>query len=133
MITITGNENDIIFYNGNYFVFENNDWQAYSKVNLIRKLGLPVYTNLIGAYKLTENTFEINVDDAKEFQIMRFREARTPILQSLDIDYLKADEKGDSQLKLEIATKKNALRDVTKISLPDNLNDLNNFWPDILN
>ena len=38
---------------------------------------------------------------------------RKPLLEALDIDYQRADEAGDASKKTEIATKKQALRDVT--------------------
>lgn len=55
----------------------------------------------------------VNIPKAKELQKERFRQVRTPLLESLDIDYQRADEAGDASKKTEIATKKQALRDVT--------------------
>ena len=46
---------------------------------------------------------------------------------------MRADEYGDLELKKEIAVKKQVLRDITKIELPTNIIELNNFWPEILN
>ena len=43
----------------------------------------------------------------------RLRAARTPKLSALDVEYLIADEKGDSVLKAQIVAKKQILRDVT--------------------
>tara|TARA_B100000427_G_C15351389_1_gene525651 strand:+ start:100 stop:372 length:273 start_codon:yes stop_codon:yes gene_type:complete len=55
----------------------------------------------------------VNIAKAKELQKERFRQVRKPLLESLDIDYQRADEAGDASKKTEIATKKQALRDVT--------------------
>ena len=55
----------------------------------------------------------VNIPKAKELQKERFRQVRKPLLESLDIDYQRADEAGDASKKTEIATKKQALRDVT--------------------
>ena len=55
----------------------------------------------------------VNVPKAKELQKERFRQVRKPLLEALDIDYQRADEAGDASKKTEIATKKQALRDVT--------------------
>ena len=55
----------------------------------------------------------VNVPKAKELQKERFRQVRKPLLESLAIDYQRADEAGDASKKTEIATKKQALRDVT--------------------
>lgn len=55
----------------------------------------------------------VNMPKAREIhrQIMRYK--RAPMLSALDIDYQRADERGDSALKAEIAVRKQALRDVT--------------------
>ena len=58
----------------------------------------------------------VNIPKAKELQKERFRQVRKPLLESLDIDYQRADEAGDASKKTEIATKKQALRDVTNNS-----------------
>ena len=55
----------------------------------------------------------VNIPKAKELQKERFRQVRKPLLDALDIDYQRADEAGDASKKTEIATKKQALRDVT--------------------
>jgi len=55
----------------------------------------------------------VNIAKAKELQKERFRQVRKPLLEALDIDYQRADEAGDASKKTEIATKKQALRDVT--------------------
>ena len=55
----------------------------------------------------------VNIPKAKQLQKERFRQVRKPLLESLDIDYQRADEAGDASKKTEIATKKQALRDVT--------------------
>ena len=58
----------------------------------------------------------VNIPKAKELQKERFRQVRKPLLESLDIDYQRADEAGDASKKTEVATKKQALRDVTNNS-----------------
>ncbi len=55
----------------------------------------------------------VNIPKAKELQKERFRQVRKPLLEALDVDYQRADEAGDASKKTEIATKKQALRDVT--------------------
>ena len=55
----------------------------------------------------------VNIPKAKELQKERFRQVRQPLLEALDIDYQRADEAGDASKKTEVATKKQALRDVT--------------------
>ena len=55
----------------------------------------------------------VNIPKAKELQKERFRQVRKPLLEAFDIDYQRADEAGDTSKKTEVATKKQALRDVT--------------------
>ena len=55
----------------------------------------------------------VNIPKAKELQKERFRQVRKPLLEALDIDYQRADEAGDASKKTEVASKKQALRDVT--------------------
>jgi len=56
---------------------------------------------------------KINVDKAKEIQKDRMREVRKPLLEKLDVEFVRALELGtDTE---EIKTQKQALRDVTNI------------------
>ena len=75
---------------------------------------------------------KINISKAKEVWLERYRRARTPLLEKLDVDFMRADEAGNLELKKEIASKKQALRDVTKTELPDTLEGIKNTWPEIL-
>lgn len=56
---------------------------------------------------------KINIDKAKEIQKNKLREARKPLLEKLDVDFVRALELGGDTAS--IATQKNALRDVTNI------------------
>lgn len=68
----------------------------------------------------------------KNIHLDKFRQARAPKLAALDIAYTKADENGNWSKKAEIAIQKQALRDVTKIELPDDLAGIKATWPSIL-
>jgi hypothetical protein len=74
----------------------------------------------------------INIAKAKEAHHNKFRQARTPLLAALDVDFMRAVESGDVNLQKEIASKKQALRDVTKTELPDTLEEIKATWPEIL-
>ena len=50
---------------------------------------------------------------ARALHCDRLREARAPRLETLDVAYSQADEKGDAREKAAIATKKQTLRDLT--------------------
>jgi hypothetical protein len=56
---------------------------------------------------------KINVDKAKEIQKNKLREARKPLLEKLDVDFVRALELGGDTAS--IAAQKQALRDVTNI------------------
>ena len=58
----------------------------------------------------------VNIAKARDLQKERFRQVRKPLLDALDIEYQRADEAGDSSKKTEVATKKQALGDVTNNS-----------------
>jgi hypothetical protein len=73
-----------------------------------------------------------NIDKAKEIWLEHYRRARTPLLEKLDLEYMRADEAGNLELKKEIASKKQALRDVTKTDLPNTLEEIKSTWPEIL-
>jgi hypothetical protein len=85
------------------------------------------------AYEIIEKTAVINIQKSQDILIEKFRAERTPILQKLDLEYMRADESGNLEHKKEIAEKKQVLRDITKIELPNNIKELKNFWPEILN
>ena len=77
----------------------------------------------------------INLDKAKEIQKNRWRTARKPILEKLDTQFMRAVETGDTAKQQQIATQKQALRDVTTTDLSSvtNTEELKNVWPSILN
>jgi hypothetical protein len=94
---------------------------------------LDVDNTFFNAYEFDQSTGAIiNMEKAKEIWKNIFRETRKPILENLDIEYMKALENNDTVKQQEIALKKQQLRDVTAIELPDNLEDLKNTWPSIL-
>jgi hypothetical protein len=74
----------------------------------------------------------INRTKAKEIWLNRYRLARAPILESLDVEFMRAVELGDTVKQAEIAAQKQALRDVTLTSLPEDLDGIKNTWPEIL-
>ena len=63
-----------------------------------------------------------------------WREHRRPLLEDLDIEYIKALEAGDEAKQAEVATKKQELKDVTNTNIDnvDDPDDLMLVWPDVL-
>jgi len=56
---------------------------------------------------------KINMDKAREIKKNIIREERKPLLEKLDIEFMKAFEAGDAEKIEEIKKKKQALRDAT--------------------
>jgi hypothetical protein len=75
----------------------------------------------------------INPDKAKAIWKDKWREARKPLLASLDIEFMKAVEAADTDKQAEIASQKQALRDVTQTEIAGNTpEEIKSVWPDIL-
>jgi hypothetical protein len=76
----------------------------------------------------------VNPDKAKAIWKDKWREARKPLLASLDIEFMKAVETADAEKQAEIASKKQALRDVTQIEIIGNTpEEIKSIWPSVLN
>jgi len=89
--------------------------------------------NYFNAYEFdAELGAKVNIEKAKSIHLDKFRSARTLLLAVLDISFMRAVEAGDVDLQKEISSKKQALRDVTSIDLPDDLAGIKATWPDIL-
>ena len=75
----------------------------------------------------------VNSDKAKAIWKDKWREARKPLLASLDIEFMKAVETADATKQAEIASKKQALRDVTNTEINGNTpEEIKAVWPDVL-
>jgi hypothetical protein len=76
----------------------------------------------------------VNPDKAKAIWKDKWREARKPLLASLDIEFMKAVETADAEKQAEIALKKQALRDVTQTEIVGNApEEIKAVWPSVLN
>lgn len=65
----------------------------------------------------------INIEKAKEITKERLREEREPLLNALDVQYMRALENGTSTE--EILVEKNRLRDITNLAdMAETVNDL---------
>lgn len=76
---------------------------------------------------------KVNLEKAKAIHLDKFRAARVPKLEKLDIEFMKAVESNDEAKKSAIIADKIALRDVTLTPLPDDLAGIKSTWPEILN
>jgi hypothetical protein len=77
-------------------------------------------------------SIRINIDKAKAIKLDQLRAERAPKLAALDLAFMRAVERGDLLEQASIAAQKQALRDVTKTPLPDDVASLKEFIPDIL-
>lgn len=77
-------------------------------------------------------SISINITKAKAIKLDLFRAERAPKLAALDVAFIRALEQGDTAEQSRIAAEKQALRDVTKVALPDDVAVLKEFKPDIL-
>jgi len=86
------------------------------------------------AYRLSNNIASIDFNKFKEIHKNKWREARKPLLATLDIEFMKAVELADTEKQAEIASKKQALRDVTKTEIVGNTpEEIKAVWPSVLN
>lgn len=96
---------------------------------------VPTDRTFRNAWTVSGNTITHDMGKSREIHRNKMREARKPKMESLDIEYQRADETGNIQLKLEIAAKKQALRDVTsdpRIEIVSTPEELKAVWPDII-
>ena len=77
----------------------------------------------------------INMDKAREIHKENLREMRKPILEKLDVEFMKAFEVNNTERIQEITTLKQELRDVTQSPLivqAETPEELKNAIPEIL-
>jgi hypothetical protein len=87
------------------------------------------------AWRLTPSGAVIwNKPAADELKRKQFRFLRKPLLEKLDVEFMRSLEEGNTAQVAEITINKKALRDVTLIDLSeyDTPEKLNAFVPDIL-
>lgn len=75
-------------------------------------------------------TVDINISKAKEIKINHMRVLRKPKLADLDVQFMIAIENGEDTSS--IVAKKQELRDVTNLLLPDDITQLKTFLPECL-
>lgn len=94
---------------------------------------LDINNNFFDAYEFDQDKGAVlNIKKAKEIKLNKFRQARKPLLEQLDVEYMRAVETSNTAKKKSIAATKQELRDVTALKLPNDIDKLAEFWPDIL-
>lgn len=84
------------------------------------------------AFVLSGSSISVDISKAKQVRLDFFRHLRSQKFAQLDIESIKALEAGDSVKLADISAKKQALRDVTKLPLPDTLEEIKATLPAIL-
>jgi hypothetical protein len=87
------------------------------------------------AWTLSGAQITVDMPKARDIWRQKMREARAPLLQALDVEYMRADEAGDGAAKTRIAAEKQALRDVTAdpaIEAAQTPDELKALWPSVL-
>lgn len=79
-----------------------------------------------------ETGAKVDLPAAKEIQRNKWRAAREPKLAALDVEFMRAVETGNAGKQAQLAAAKQALRDVTKTALPDDLAGIKAAWPAVL-
>lgn len=83
------------------------------------------------AWKDDNNGINIDMPKAREIHRNNLRIGRTGLLNSLDVQYLRADEYGDQIKKSEIIQKKQILRDIPadpRIDSAQTIEELKSVW-----
>jgi len=91
-----------------------------------------VDNNYFDGFVYKDGAAVADIAACKAIHLDKFRAARAPKLAALDIAFMKAVETFNAGEQAVIAAKKQELRDVTKITLPDTLPEIKATWPTIL-
>lgn len=77
----------------------------------------------------------VDLEKAKEIWRKKLRKVRDQKLKKLDVEWMKAMERGEVRNAASIAVNKQILRDLPgreEIANAESLQDLKNFWPSVL-
>jgi hypothetical protein len=79
-------------------------------------------------------SIQVNMSKARDIWRDEWRQARKPLLEDLDVEFMRATESADQAKQTEVAAKKQELRDVTdtNINNVDNPDHLMLVWPNCL-
>jgi hypothetical protein len=94
-------------------------------------------------YDMAEGEVPIGIDVEAAHQLWKneWRSKREPIMKRLDVEWMRAMEMGNTELAQTLAHKKQVLRDVTLIQLPNRMEDdsvseftnrVKQVWPECL-
>lgn len=81
------------------------------------------------------NGVSVDMPKACNIHMNNLRVVRNKMLYQLDIDYMRADERGDIKSKADVSTKKQQLRDIPQkydLTVAKTPDELKNMIPDLL-
>jgi hypothetical protein len=99
---------------------------------LLARSAVPADRTFRDAFTFDGQALAIDMPKAREIHRHRIRAARAPLLAALDVDYQRADERGDATAKARIATRKQQLRDAPAhpgIDSATSADELLQVWP----
>lgn len=79
---------------------------------IIERNALPASREFRGAWKVGGGKVDVDMPTARTIHMDRIRKARDKTLSVKDVEYMQADEAGNSTLKAEIVAQKQYLRDI---------------------
>ena len=109
------------------------DIPSDAQIYTITSNQLPGDKEFRNCWEIVSGTVSVNIEQAKEVWKDKWREARKPKLEQLDVEFMRALEQGDTAKQEQVTEQKQALRDVTDTPLPDTVEGIKSVWPEILN
>ena len=73
-----------------------------------------VDNDFFDAWQLLDGAVTVDLPKAKDIHCERLRTERKPLLEALDVQFMRAVELGDATKQQEVAAQKQKLRDLTK-------------------
>ena len=116
-----------------------NEGECYNKIKELKCRWYKIYKEKDAKSNYFQSSFEwdyikndikINIEKAKEIKRDEYRLMRTPILELLDIKYIRALEVNDQVNLQKVVELKEKLRNITTIELPNTEEELLYFYPD---
>lgn len=104
-------------------------------VAVVEESAIPTDRTFRNAWRQNGSSVATDMGLAREIHKQRLRDLREPLLEALDIAFLKAMERGDTDEQILIVSEKQALRDVTydpAIESAKTPDELRQVLPDIL-
>jgi len=101
-------------------------------VHVVDDSTIPHDVTFYDAWRNDKGRIVVDMLKARNILRDRIRAARAPMLQALDIEYQKADERGDDEARRSIAARKQALRDAPadpSIEMATTTDALKALWP----